>query len=663
MDKETTEETTENTAILEGVHAEQFRLRIVTNEQGKQEYQVVKLETTGNSGMVMSNVPVTLPDNVTMHVDHAGRLTLQVSGPIDGLGDLGGGGEVVSASAGVGEMPTTPFKKSSPMMVMPGAETPSIRTVDGVLQMGRVSSIMGNVTDCLRIMPDVDPLDCINAAMQVTPTVPSTTSANANFTDVIADIQDSMQQESHPCTMNLAAVQGAVGSVDSATETLTVGDPMVTSEALIGSSVRTMTVMANMNWPTGSEVACSLSGSVPVDPISLPSLVSIGVPNVELTTTGQLVISRGSLMYSDQSSNLLALDAPNPDADGTIKPNTAETTVIDPSVQDANQPAIQPKVKRKGGWPKGKKRKTDSLNESNFPKAPTTAYSSFLNEQLGQIRKKHSKKPFPEIIKILGSMWTKMTIEEKKKYLTVAELDKKRYIEELRAFQHSETYQTLLRRQVAKKIKDLTGVDGATIDPDVSASVLNEIQLEEDDPSDLLCKICDKLFSTVHNKKEHMYGKQHLLTLTGKLCQIEKEVLEMESNNQQLSHSTLLDPNQGLATGPSLHHGEGQATGTSGLPGTGAQQPAVTEKIDIDQFKEGFMELNLDREIELRELRCRDQELFEVKMELSQQYQELEETLAKQKVLSNNLKRVSTTLRAKLEDLRMVPTLFGVINF
>ena len=75
--------------------------------------------------------------------------------------------------------------------------------------------------------------------------------------------------------------------------------------------------------------------------------------------------------------------------------------------------------------------------------------------------------------------------------------------------------------------------------------------------------------------------------------QIEKEVLEMESNNQQLSHSTLLDPNQGLATGPSLHHGEGQATGTSGLPGTGAQQPAVTEKIDIDQFKEGFMELNL----------------------------------------------------------------------
>ena len=31
MDKETTEETTENTAILEGVHAEQFRLRIVQN--------------------------------------------------------------------------------------------------------------------------------------------------------------------------------------------------------------------------------------------------------------------------------------------------------------------------------------------------------------------------------------------------------------------------------------------------------------------------------------------------------------------------------------------------------------------------------------------------------------------------------------------------------
>ncbi|XP_038070970.1 uncharacterized protein LOC119739910 [Patiria miniata] len=669
MDKDAVEEATENPTILDCVPTDQFGLRTFTNEQGKQEYQVVKFDATGDSGLVVTNVPVTLPENVSVHVDHAGRLTLQISGSIDGLtGDLGGSGDAVPITTGqVAETPASFGKKLPPMLLQSPEALPSVRTVDGVLQMGRVSSIMGNVTDCLRMMPEADPLDCMDTVVQTTATLTSTPTSSS-FTDVIATMQDSIPNPNGACAMPVNVQD--TGDVDTTSEaTGRVEDSIVTSNSLIDSSetmrpVSITEVMGSITRTSESQVTGTLTGSVPVDNLSscsLPSLVSIGVPNVELTTTGQLVISPGPMVYADQSNSLLTMPASVPEMTSPLKENT-----ITPNVLVENPPVVKPKVKRKGGWPKGKKRKKQLV--PNVPKAPTTAYSVFLNEQLKLMKEKHSKKQFPEIIKILGHTWTKLPEEKKKKYMNAAALDKKRYIDELRDFQHSETYQMLLRRQVAKKIKDLTGVEGATIDPDVSASVLNELQLEEDDPNDLLCKICDQCFSSVHNKREHMYGKQHLLTLTGKLCEIEKEVLEMQDSNQ----SILDPPPQPMVTEQSLqqHTEESQHTdqagGTSSMPDTSHQQqqpPTVPVRIDIEQFKEGFMELNLDREIELRELRCRDQELFELNMQLSGQCQQLQDAVTKATLELNELKRVDTTLRAKLESLRMVPTLFGVINF
>ena len=46
---------------------------------------------------------------------------------------------------------------------------------------------------------------------------------------------------------------------------------------------------------------------------------------------------------------------------------------------------------------------------------------------------------------------------EIKKYLDEAEEDKKRYIEELKIYQQSEQYQAFMKRQNAKKIKNIVG--------------------------------------------------------------------------------------------------------------------------------------------------------------------------------------------------------------
>ncbi|KAG8265091.1 hypothetical protein J6590_102780 [Homalodisca vitripennis] len=64
-------------------------------------------------------------------------------------------------------------------------------------------------------------------------------------------------------------------------------------------------------------------------------------------------------------------------------------TNSDSSVQSA--PQIQ--VKKKGGWPKGRKRKPELANRP--PKAPCTGYVYYLNEK--RKRPEFSNTPFPEV--------------------------------------------------------------------------------------------------------------------------------------------------------------------------------------------------------------------------------------------------------------------------
>lgn len=68
--------------------------------------------------------------------------------------------------------------------------------------------------------------------------------------------------------------------------------------------------------------------------------------------------------------------------------------------------------KKKGGWPKGKKRRK-TFRDSNAPKAPLTGYVRFLNEQREKVKLQRPELNFPEVTKLLGAQWSKLSVEDK----------------------------------------------------------------------------------------------------------------------------------------------------------------------------------------------------------------------------------------------------------
>jgi len=304
-----------------------------------------------------------------------------------------------------------------------------------------------------------------------------------------------------------------------------------------------------------------------------------------------------------------------------------------------NSTPADPK-KRKGGWPKGKKRKKE-LTDLNKPKAPITGYVRFINSRRAEVKQQHPHLTFPEITKLLGLEWSNLLQEEKQKYLDEAEEDKKRYIEELKIYQQSEQYQAFMKRQNAKKIKNIVGVDTAE---EVPSSLLLSDQME-DDANELYCRVCNQYFSSLHNKKEHLFGKQHLLMLTG---EFEREVEQNASGNDKVVNDSTELP----------------VTDTVHVGHSGGLLPAETEPVlSISQFTEKFLEQNLNRELELRELRKTVLSSQEENISLNKEMEQLKNLLQKVEDDLGSVKAYGASLTAQLNSLRMVPTLFGVINF
>ena len=67
--------------------------------------------------------------------------------------------------------------------------------------------------------------------------------------------------------------------------------------------------------------------------------------------------------------------------------------------------------KRKGGYPKGKKRKR--TKDINAPKQPLTGYVRFLNDRRERVRAENANLSFSEITKLLGAEWSKLPQLEK----------------------------------------------------------------------------------------------------------------------------------------------------------------------------------------------------------------------------------------------------------
>ena len=55
-----------------------------------------------------------------------------------------------------------------------------------------------------------------------------------------------------------------------------------------------------------------------------------------------------------------------------------------------------------------------------------------------------------QVTKLLGNEWSKLSIDDKRIYLERAEVEKKRYREELKAYRQSEAYQSYLNRKRTK---------------------------------------------------------------------------------------------------------------------------------------------------------------------------------------------------------------------
>ncbi|XP_038640155.1 high mobility group protein 20A isoform X5 [Scyliorhinus canicula] len=122
-----------------------------------------------------------------------------------------------------------------------------------------------------------------------------------------------------------------------------------------------------------------------------------------------------------------------------------------PQAADSNeQRSEEEKTGKKGGWPKGRKRKK-ATKDSNAPKAPLTGYVRFLNERREQLRAQRPDVPFSEITRMLGNEWSKLPADDKQHYLDEAEKDKERYMKELEQYQQTEAYKRFSQKADDKR--------------------------------------------------------------------------------------------------------------------------------------------------------------------------------------------------------------------
>ncbi|KAG8235017.1 hypothetical protein J437_LFUL015680 [Ladona fulva] len=307
-----------------------------------------------------------------------------------------------------------------------------------------------------------------------------------------------------------------------------------------------------------------------------------------------------------------------------------------PSTFENVEQTVNTQHKKRGGWPKGRKRKPELL-ENRPPKAPATGYVLFLNEK----RKLFKDQTFSEVTKVLGHEWSKLSLEEKQKYLDKAEIDKKRYREELKAYRQSDAYQSYLNR---KRMKNQLG--NGTEESDMDATD----EIDDEDNEELYCRSCDQWFTTLHNKKEHLYGRQHLQSIAG---DFRKERLQAEQDSGRGSLSTSLDDSS-LDGPPGGRKTIKQSPGSCGASASTAGPPTISDA--VIRFMEVTAERERERERELRLLRDRLKLIQTQNIELLTRLNELKARETELKVALENAKQEESSITQDLYSLLMLPT-------
>lgn len=197
------------------------------------------------------------------------------------------------------------------------------------------------------------------------------------------------------------------------------------------------------------------------------------VPSIKLEMASDINSS------SENNMNSCVSDSDASSISNNLKISQEETnqnfSASDIEIPNAN---VKLPIKKRGGWPKGRKRKPELLHLP--PKAPHTGYNLYLNEQRKHF--KGSSLVFHEITKIIGNKWSSLTLEEKQPYLEKAEDEKRRYREELRKYRQSGAYQMYLAKKRKKRVQ---------------YSVLSESDMDATDDFDVGITIYLKIFFNI----------------------------------------------------------------------------------------------------------------------------------------------------------------------
>jgi len=173
----------------------------------------------------------------------------------------------------------------------------------------------------------------------------------------------------------------------------------------------------------------------------------------------------------------------------TVQPefDIGNVPLLEQDGHEGQESADPQEKQKKGGWPKGKKRKK-SLKDVNAPRQPLTGYVRFMNERRDRVRADNPNLSFSEITKLLGSEWSKLQQIEKQRYLEEAEKDKERYQKELEAYHQTEAYKLFVKKQAASKRKaeGLDEVESSAVNGNAASDTLDiESHRDDEDARDL----------------------------------------------------------------------------------------------------------------------------------------------------------------------------------
>ena len=79
--------------------------------------------------------------------------------------------------------------------------------------------------------------------------------------------------------------------------------------------------------------------------------------------------------------------------------------------------------------------KKKGKKDKDAPKRPISAYFFYNQERREKLKKEKPNLDNKELIKAMSEEWNKLTDEEKKPYIKKAAEDKKRYVEEMKAYE------------------------------------------------------------------------------------------------------------------------------------------------------------------------------------------------------------------------------------